>query len=162
MTRCMQPHFVTPIKSTGAEAAKSAGDTAFGASSNRGVFTLEGTAAVYFIEIPAEDALVAALHTQGDAAIAITTVTIEESCMPPGEVSIYSDNPGEWLAVDAARITSAAEGTGWTNTSDVIGNSAGNAGGGMQVIADCGARRMRARVVVATEGQARFAVWAKE
>lgn len=82
--------------------------------------------------------------------------------MPPGEVSIYSDNPGEWLAVDAARIVSAAEGTGWTNTNDVIGNGAGNAGGGMQVITDCGARRLRARVVVATGGQARFAVWAKE
>lgn len=160
MTRCMQPHYITPIKNDGSEAAASAGDTAFGSSSNRGVFTL--AAGTYFVPIPCADALMTSLHTQGDSTIAITSVTIEETNMSKSEVSDYSDNAGEWLAVDAARITTIVEGTGWTGTSDVIANSAGNAGGGVQNVVDCGTMRMRAKVVVGTEGQARFAAWGKE
>jgi hypothetical protein len=44
----------------------------------------------------------------------------------------------------------------------VIANTAGNAGGGIQNVTDCAARRMRAKVVVGTGGQARFSWWAKE
>ncbi len=54
------------------------------------------------------------------------------------------------------RITSAVEGTGWTNTADVGANSAGNAGGVAWNIADAAAPRYRLKIVVGTEGQARF------
>jgi hypothetical protein len=160
MGRVTQPSYITPIKSDGTLAVESAGDTAFGAQNNRGVFTL--AAATYFVPIPAADALIASLHTQGDATIAITSVTIEETNLAPSDVSDYSDVTGEWFAVDAARIVSGVEGTGWTATSDVIANTAGNQGGGFQNVTDLGARRMRAKVVVGTGGQARFAAWAKD
>jgi hypothetical protein len=159
MGRTVNPSYLTPIKSDGTEAVASGGDTALG-TSNKGVFTLE--VATYYVPIPSADSLYASLQTQGDATIALTSVTIQECNVAPHEVTDYSDNAGEWFNVDAARITSDKAGTGWTNTADVIGNAAGNAGGGIQNVVDCGARRMRAKVVVGTGGQARFSWWGKE
>lgn len=157
--RVPQPCYLTPIKSDGTEAVASGGDSSFG-ETNRGVFTLD--AATYYVEIPYADALYVSLHTQGDATIAITSVTLEESNVAPSDQTVYADDTGAWLPVDDARISSTKEGTGWTNTADVIGNAAGNAGGGMQTVFDGGSRRMRAKVVVGTGGQARFSWWAKE
>lgn len=162
MTRRIQSStFITPLKSDGSALAPGGGDSTLG-TSNRGVFTLvAGT--TYYLPIPCADAPWAGLQTQGDAAVILTSVTLEESFLPPTEATDYSDNSGEWLAVDAARISSASEGAGWSNSSDVVAATGGATGGGVQTVTDCAARRMRAKVVVgATGGEARFTAWAKE
>lgn len=159
MSRTHNPSYLTPVDTSGVEATPSAGDSAFG-TSNRGVFTL--AAGTYFVPVACADSSVLSLHTQGDSTIAITSVTLEETNMGESEVPLYSDATGAWLPVDDARISSTKEGTGWTNTNDVIGNGAGNAGGGIQTVVDCGTRRMRAKIVVGTGGQARFAAAGKD
>lgn len=161
MTRRVQNSYLTPLDSTGAPLAEAGGEATLG-TSNRGVFTLTlGT--TYYVPIPVADAMWAMLHTQGDAAIILTSVTIEVCCVPDADVTDFSDSIGEWIPIPAALITSQKEGTGWTNTSDVIGSAGGNAGGGVQALSNLGARRARAKVVVgATGGEVRFTCWAKE
>ena len=160
MTRAtVSTSFITPIKSDGSEAVASGGDAAFGENC-RGVFTL--AAATYYFALGGQDASIIHAMIQGDATIAITSATIEETDLSDTEAPLYSDTTGQWFASHVDRITTAVEGTGWANTSDVGSNSAGNAGGVAFNIVDQAARRTRLKVVVGTEGQARVNAWAKE
>jgi hypothetical protein len=162
MTRRIQSTcYIQPIGTDGTPLAPAGGESTLG-TSNRGVYTLvAGT--TYYVVLPAADALWLGLQTQGDATVVLTSVTLEECYVAESEATNYSDNIGEWLAIDIARISSEAEGTGWSATSDVIAAVGGNAGAGVQNVQDTAARRVRAKVVVgATGGEARFSAWAKE
>lgn len=160
MRQSTSTSFVTPhLASTGAEPVASGGDAAFG-DNCRGVFTLP--AGTYYYDLGGADAVLLHAMIQGDATIAITTATIEETDLAESEASVYSNVTGQWFATDITHITTSVEGTGWTNTNDVGGNAAGNAGGVAWNVTDCAARRYRLAVVVGTEGQARVNVWAKD
>lgn len=161
MSRRILSSFLTPLKSDGTPAAQVAGDSTLG-TSNQGVVTL-AAGTTYYLPLPAADVPWFGLQTQGDAAIVFTSITIEECYLPDKIASDYSDNVGEWFAMDIARISSEAEGTGWSATSDVIASNGSGAGGGVQNMQDCACRRGRAKIVVgATGGEARFTGWAKE
>lgn len=160
MARRMQnATMIQPVKSDGTLAAVGS-DATFDPSN--GVYTLTA-GATYYVEIPCADAPWFSLQTQGDAAIILTSVTLESTNLAPHECALTDDNAGQWLAIDAGRIISTAEGTGWTATSDVIAASGGNAGGAVQNVTDEASRRARAKIVVGgTGGEARFTAWAKE
>lgn len=149
---------IIPRDSTGAAVAETAG-AAFGENC-RGVVTL--AAGTYYVPIGGADASRIHATVQGDATIAITSATVEECGLSESEAPLHSDTIGQWFATDPGIIVSAKEGTGWTNTSDVGANSAGNAGGVAWNIFDAAAPRYRLKVVVGTEGQARFTTSGKE
>ena len=149
---------VIPRDSNGDEAPASAGDAAFGENC-RGVVTLAiGT---YYVPLASSGSVIHAT-VQGDATIAITSATVEECGLSESEAPWHSNTTGQWFATDAGLIISAKEGSGWTNTSDVGANSAGNAGGVAWTIFDAAAPRYRLIVVVGTGGQARFTTSSKD
>lgn len=153
--------YVTPITTAGAAVAEAAGESALG-TSNRGVFTL-AAATTYIFPLGGQDASVLHAMLQGDAAIIITSATVEESDIGESEAANHSDNAGEWIATSVDRITTSVEGTGWAATADVGSSAGGNAGAVAWNIVDHGARRTRIKVVVgATGGQVRMSAWAKE
>jgi hypothetical protein len=137
------------------------GDAAFGANS-RGVFTLVlGT--TYYFDLGGADASLIHALLQGDAGIVITSASIEETDLSVTEAPLISDVSGQWFPTDAGRITSVAEGTGWTATSDVGATSGGTQGGVAWNVTDQAARRTRIKMVVgATGGDARMCTWGKE
>lgn len=149
----MQKPTVTlqPVKSDGT-LAPAGSDTAFPTS--RGVFTL--AAGTWFVEVPTRDMNPVHIQMQGDASIIFTSATIEETDLPPREASSYQDTTGTWLATDDTRITSKAEGTGWSVASDVGAATGGNAGAVVWNIADGTPMRTRIKIVVTTGGEARF------
>lgn len=159
MGRTSTTTVIAPRTSTGADAPPSAGDASFGENC-RGVVTL--AAGTYFVPLGGKECSLIHATVQGDAAIAITSATVEECGLGEVEAPWHSDTTGQWFATDVAQILTAKEGTGWTNTSDVGGNAAGNAGGVAFTIFDAAAPRYRLKVVVGTEGQARFTTSGKD
>ena len=151
--------FVTPYSA--ADTSPAAGsDAAFGANC-RGVFTLV-TGVTYYYDLGGADAKLIHLMMQGDAAIVITSATLEETDLSMTEAPLCSDVSGQWFAAHADRITSIAEGTGWAVTSDVGSTSGGTQGGFAMNVIDQAARRSRLKVVVGgTGGEARVNVWGK-
>lgn len=154
--------FLTPIKSDGTLPVP-ATDFGVPGDKQRGVFTLTALT-TYYVPLPAEDAWLLSLLSQWDAAMIITSITIEETDLPEDLATWYSASTGLWFATDAAKITSAFNGAGTTtNTNDVIAHTVAGAGAAIQNIQDTAVRRHRAVVVVgATGGEARFTGWAKE
>ncbi len=152
--------FIAPVSAAGATPVAGS-DTAFG-DNCRGVFTLvAGT--TYYFDLGGADASILHALLQGDAAIVITSATIEETDLAITEAPITSNVAGQWFATDATRITSVAEGAGWSAASDVGATTGGAIGGVVWNVADHGARRTRiATVVGATGGEVRMCTWGKE
>ena len=148
--------FITPIKSDGVEQTESA--TEFG----RGSFTLTA-GATYYYPIGGQDCPNLSAHMHWDAAIVITSITVEDCDMPPGEVSDYvASTGGQWIDEDPAAAFVGVKGAGVTVTSGVVA-AAGGALGGCLFHISTGARRTRLAVVVgATGGEMRCAAWGKE
>lgn len=155
--RTTSTSYITPVKSDGVVQTESA--TEFG----RGAYTL-ALSTTYYYPLAGQDALALHAHLQWDAAIVLTSVTVEECDMPESEVTDHeAGTTGTWLPTSVDRITSTVEGAGATNTSDVIAVSGGAAGGGAMNVSEHGARRTRLKVVVGgTGGELRVASWAKE
>ena len=148
--------YITPYSAAGAEQVQSA--TEFG----RGSFTLTA-ATTYMFPLPAQDVPVLGVHLQHDAAIAITSATIEMCSLPPQETSDFSDNAGEWFGLAPTTAYVPVDGASTTATNGVVAVVAGNIGGAHWDIADTGARRARLKIVVgATGGEVRVASWGKE
>lgn len=150
--------FLTPVDSNGAPAEASSG-SAFGETA-RGVFTL--AAGTYFVPLGGADAGLLHAMMQGDATIVVTSATIEETDLPDSEAKVYSDVSGQWIATPASIIESSAEGAGWTATSDVGAASGGAQGGVAWNVIHGSAHRYRLKVVIGTQGNARFNGWGKE
>lgn len=145
----------------GSQPAPAGGETTLG-TSNVGVYTLTASHTYVFV-IGAADAMFLHAQLRGDAAIVITSATVQDCDENPHETSDYSDNTGEWLDTPAALIESAKVGTGWSNTSDVGAAAGGNEGAVAWNILNHGGRRMRVKVVVGgTGGQVRFSEWGKD
>ena len=148
--------YITSYSAAGAEQVQSA--TEFG----RGAFTLAANT-TYMFSLPAQDVPVLGVHLQHDAAIAITSATIEVCSFPPSEVSDFSDGAGEWFGLAPTTAYVPVDGATTTATNGVVAVVAGNIGGAHWDIADIGARRARLKIVVgATGGEVRVATWGKE
>jgi hypothetical protein len=155
-------NYVVPIKSTdGVEATFAPGADA--TLTGRGVYTLASGTTYFYMLGPSCDASYIHAHLQGDAALILTSVTVEDCDADEDEVTNINDTSGAWLPTPPAIIESAAEGAGWTQTTDVLAVTGGAVGGASWNIANQAARRMRLKVVVgATGGEARLSSWAKE
>lgn len=148
--------YVQPIKSDGTYQTESA--TEFG----RGAYTLS-SGTTYYYPIGGADSPVTSAHVQWDAAIVITSITIEDCNMQPADVTDYSATAGEWIDEDPSTAFVGTVGSGASVTNGVVANSGGAAGGCMFHVADNGARRIRLKVVVAgTGGELRVSAWGKE
>lgn len=148
--------YVTPVKSDGV--LQTASGTEFG----RGSFTLvAGT--TYYFPVRGADSPVMSIHAQWDAAIVLTTLTVEDCNMDESEVSNYADAAGDWFKKSTTTMFVNVEGAGVSNTSGVVDATGGALGGAFWNISSNGARRTRVAVVVgATGGELRLGHWGKE
>ena len=148
--------FITPVKSDGTVQAPSA--TEFG----RGSFTLASSTTYYF-PIGGQDCTKLSGHMHWDAAIVITSITVEDCDFPPSEVTDYeASTGGQWIDEDPTTAFVGVKGAGVAVSSGVVAASGGALGGCMFHI-DTGARRTRLAVVVGgTGGELRCAAWGKE
>jgi hypothetical protein len=113
------------------------------------------------------DAEMVSAHLVYDAAIILTSVTVETCDFPPEMVTDYADGAtgtataGYWIDEDPS---TAFVGTrGGTVTNGVLAVAGGAQGGARWNVADNAARRTRLRVVVgATGGEVSCAAWGKE
>lgn len=150
--------YIQPFKSDGTVLAFS--NTEFG----RGALTL-ASGTTYFFPIGGADASVVSVHLQWDAAIAITSATIEDCNFPEGSADVdwWDDAAGEWIDEDPTTAFVGTDGAGATVTNGVLAVVAGSVGGAMWHVADTGARRTRLKVVVgATGGEVRVHPWGKQ
>jgi len=148
--------YITPIKSDGVVQEQSAVD--FG----RGSFTLVA-GATYFYPLGGQDAPYLDAHCQWDAALILTSVTVETCGFPESEVSYYSDDAGEWIDQDPATAYVGSDGAGVTVTAGVVAVAGGAQGGCNFQMSGSTSRRTRLKVVVgAIGGEMRTASWGKE
>lgn len=148
--------YVQPYKSDGVQQTESA--TEFG----RGTYTL-ASSSTYLFPIGGADSPVTSAHCQWDAAIVITSITVEDCNMHTTEVTDYSTTAGHWIDEDPTTAFVGVVGAGVSQTNGVVAATGGALGGCMFHIADNGARRLRLKVVVAgTGGEFRCAAWGKE
>ncbi len=149
--------YITPVKSDGVLQAQSA--TEFG----RGAFTL-ALSTTYYFPVGGQDCPFLAIHAHWDAAIILTSMTVEDCGFPESEVSNYDvSTAGLWLKKSTTTMFVEVIGTNVTNTSGVVAASGGAAGGAHWNIGNNGARRTRVAVVVAgTGGEMRLSSWGKQ
>lgn len=156
MSRTTSTSYITPIKSDGT--VETEDDATFG----RGGFTL-ASGTTYFYPIGGQSAEVSAVHVQWDAAIILTSVTVEDSNFPESDVAHHSVAAGDWIDEDPTTAFVGTVGAGVTVTNGVVAVAGGQQGGAMFHVADTGSRRTRLKVVVAgTGGNVRVAAWGKE
>jgi hypothetical protein len=128
----------------------------------RGSFTL-ASGATYFYPIGGQDCPVVSAHCQWDAAIVLTSITVEDCNFPESEVDSWDDAAGEWIDEDPSAAFVGSDGAGVTVTAGVVDVSGGAQGGCMFHVSSNGARRTRLKVVVGgTGGEMRVAAWGKE
>ena len=148
--------YITPYKSDGVE------QVADGTDFGRGSFTL-ASGTTYYYPLGGQDSPFMSIHAQGDAAIVITSMTVEACDFPESDVDVFDNAAGEWMAKSSSGINATVEGAGYTNTSGVVDTTGGAQGGARWDVFNHGARRTRLAVVVgATGGELRVASWAKE
>lgn len=134
--------YITPLKSDGTEAV---------AAGARGSFTLtSGTTYLFMLGGP--DAPIVSAHFIWDAAIILTSLTVEDSNFSESEVSNFSTTAAEWIDEDPSTAFVGTVGAGVTVTNGVVAVAGGAAGGCMFHVADTGAYRTRVRVVVGGTG----------
>jgi len=152
--------YITPLKSDGTEASAAPGADA--TLTGRGVYTL-AAGETYYFPLPVGQSSVYDVHLQHDAAIAITSATIETSSMGKSEVTDYSSTAGAWIDQDPTTAFVGTVGATTTATNGVVAVVAGNVGGATWKVADDPAARSRLKVIVgATGGEARVGFCGKE
>jgi hypothetical protein len=124
------------------------------------VFTL--AAGTYYFPLPVGDSTMFDVHLTHDAAIAITSATIETCSHGVSEVSDVSAVAGEWMDQNPATAFVALVGANTTHSAGVVAVTAGAAGGADWQVSDCPAARARLAVVVATPGEVRLSFCGKE
>jgi len=152
--------YVQPYKADGTL------ETEDGTELGRGTYTL-ASGTTYYFPLGGADTPVSSVHLQHDAAVIITTATIEDTNFPgrgpDGDVTDYSATAGHWIDENPSTAFVGTVGAGTSATNGVVAVTGGNAGGAMWHVADTGARRTRLAVVVGgTGGEVRVAVWGKE
>lgn len=157
MSRAVSRCYIQPITSAGALVAPSS-DSSFRTA--RGVYTL--AAGTYYFVLPVGQAQVCDIHLTHDAAIAITSATVETCSHAESDVTGFSTIVGEWMDQDPSTAFVALKGATTTHTNGVVAVVAGNAGGASWQISGVGADRMRLAVVVATQGEVRLSFCGKD
>lgn len=151
--------YIEPVSAAGVvpDAAPGTDATVTG----RGVYTLLANTTYYFA-LGGQDAAQLSAHLQHDAAIAITSATLEDCDFAESEAEWQSQVAGLWIPEDPTTAFVGTVGATTTATNGVVAVVAGNVGGAMWHL-ETAARRTRLAVVVgATGGQVRLAVWGKE
>ncbi len=157
MTLAVNRCYITPKHSDGTVQEQDSETTFVNA---RGVFTL--AAATYYFPLPVGGSAMFDAHLTHDAAIAITSATIETCSHGVSEVSDVSAVAGEWMDQDPTTAFVAVVGAGTTQTNGVVAVVAGNAGGADWQVSDVAAARARLKVVVATQGEVRLSFCGKD
>ena len=156
MSLAVNRTYIQPITSAGALVADSS-DASF--ANSRGVYTL--AAGTYYFPLPVGGASMFDVHLTHDAAIAITSATIETCSHAKSDVSDYSTIAGEWIDQDPSSAFVALVGATTTHTNGVVAVTAGNAGGANWQISLCPSARARLKVVVGTQGEVRLSFCGK-
>lgn len=118
-----------------------------------GKYTLvAGTTYVYPLGGP--DAPFLSAHVQWDAAIIITSITVEDTNFGKADVTNFSTTAGDWINENPSTAFVGFVGAGVTVTNGVIAVIGGAAGGCMFHVAETGAIRSRLRVAVGATGGA--------
>jgi hypothetical protein len=157
MSRAVNRCYINPITSAGVPVVGTS-DPSF--LNGRGVFTL--AAGTYYFVLPVGQAAICDVHLTHDAAMAITSATIETCSHGRSEVTDYSTIAGEWMDQDPSTAFVALKGANTTHTNGVVAVTAGAAGGASWQISGIGADRMRLAVVVGTQGEARLSFSGKD
>lgn len=155
MSRANRPggSYVTPIKTSDGTSPDVVDD---------GRYTLTSST-TYVWPLGGADGTRVSAHVQWDAAIVITSITVEDSNFPEVDVSNYSTTAADWIDEDPTTAFVGVVGAGVTVTNGVVAVAGGAAGGAMFHVVDTGAKRTRLTMVVAgTGGKVRVAEWAKE
>lgn len=117
-----------------------------------GVTLTNGT--TYYVPFGGVDAPLTSIHFQGDAALVITSIEVEDSNNP--DVTVFSTAVDEWIKENPSTAYVAATGN-CTATAAVVAKTTAAVGGAMFHLGNFGARRGRLKVVVgATGGVAKF------
>lgn len=151
--------YITPITAAGV-GQEADSDATF--ENGRGVFTLAPVTTYFFI-LPIGGSVLMDIHLTHDAAIAITSATIETCCHAKTDVADTSVVGGEWIDQDPTTAFVATVGATTTATNGVVAVVAGNAGGADWQVSDCASPRARLKVVVGgTGGEVRLSFCGKE
>jgi hypothetical protein len=158
--RPVSASFVTPLSAVDGSAAPAAPGTDANLT-GKGVFTL--AVGTWYIPLAGDDANFVAGQMQWDANMA-GNVRVEDTCAPRELVSDWADGStnGCWVDEDPTTAFVGTVGAGASVTNGVLTLTAGNQGGALWNVAETGARRLRLKVVVTTQGEARFFGWGKE
>lgn len=148
--------YVTPLLSDG---TLQEADSESTFTTSRGVFTL--AAGTYYFVLPVGGATMFDVHLTHDAAIAITSGTIETCSHAPSDVPDISAIAGEWIDQNPSTAFVGVVGASDTVTNGVLAVAAGHAGGADWQISLCGAARARLTLVVATQGEVRVSFCGK-
>jgi hypothetical protein len=151
---------LAPITSAGAAVAEA--PSADATLNGRGVYTLTAATTYYFV-LPVGGSAMYDVHLQHDAAIAITSATIQTCSMPKRDVSDISSVAGAWIDQDPETAFVGTDGATTTASDGVVAVVAGNVGGANWQISDAPAARSRLEVIVgATGGEVRLGFCGKE
>jgi hypothetical protein len=150
--------YIQPITSAGALVAAAPGADA--SLTGRGVYTL--AAGTYHFPLPVGGSSMVDVHMSHDAAIAITSATIETCGHAVDEVSNHSALACDWADQDPSTAFVATKGAGTTATNGVVAVVAGNLGLADWQISGIAAPRARLTLVVATAGEVRVSFTGKD
>lgn len=151
--------YITPIKSDGTVQDADAESTFL---NGRGVFTLAALTTYYFI-LPVGASTMFDLHLTHDAAIVITTATIETCGHNKPDVPDFGTVAGEWVGHTPAGSYVPVEGAGTSATNGVVTTTGAAAGGAVWQVSENPAPRTRLEVAVgATGGEVRVSFTGKE
>lgn len=157
MSYTVKNQYITPIASDG---TVQEADSESSFVTSRGVYTL--AAGTYYFPLPVGGSTMCDVHLTHDAAIAITSATIETCSHGVSDVSNYSSVGGEWIDQDPSTAFVGIVGATTTVTNGVVAVTAGNAGGADWQITGIAAARARLKVVVGTQGEVRLSFTGKE
>lgn len=139
-----------------------------------GAFTLASGTTYYFPLVGGyESADKLSVHLVHDAAIIITSATIEDSNFPAPALlegadvgfskSWFNSTAGFWIDEDPSTAFVGTVGAGTSASNGVVATAGSAAGGAMWHFVDACSRRARLKVVVGgTGGQVIVATWTKE
>jgi len=146
--------YITPIKTSDGSPAALAGSVPAGypaGSPSRGFYTL-ASGQIYVFLLGGKDCPVHSAHFEWDAAIILTTLTVEDCNANPTETADTATHGASWVDEDPTTAFVGFKGAGTTVTNGVVAVAGGAIGGCMFHIADTGAKRTRITAVVGGTG----------
>lgn len=104
----------------------------------------------YYYNLMGNDSPLSAVHIKWDASIVITSIVVEDSCIP--EAALGSTTAGDWIDEDPTTAYVGSVGAGVTVTNATVAVAGGAAGGAMYHLGNDGALKKRLKVVVGGTG----------